>query len=64
MQINFPFSKKVRVIDTDSLPVDVLELILRRGVLEMSKDPSTKDIIRIHSHIRKPEAKSKVIAIG
>lgn len=64
MQINFPFSKKVRVLDTDSLPADVLELILRRGVLEMAKDASTKDIIRTHSHIRKAEPKAKVVAIG
>jgi hypothetical protein len=50
MQINFPFSKKVRVIDTDTIPVDLLELIIRRGVLEMARDASTKDLIRQHSH--------------
>ena len=38
MQIRFPFSKKVRVLDTHNVPEDVLELIIRRGVLEMARD--------------------------
>lgn len=67
MIIRFPYSKKVRVLDTDTIPADVLELIIRRGVLEMAKDGSTKDIIRTNSHIQKPEPKaytSQVVKIG
>jgi|WetSurMetagenome_2_1015567.scaffolds.fasta_scaffold984622_2 hypothetical protein len=66
MQIRFPFSKKVRVLDTETVPADVLELIIRRGVLEMARDQSTKDIIRQHSHFKPQASKTKpsIVALG
>ena len=66
MIVHFPLSKQVRVIDTDSLPADMLELIIRRGILEMAKDPSTKAVIQTYSYRQKPVAKSKpsIVAIG
>jgi hypothetical protein len=64
MQIRFPFSKKVRVLDTSNVPEDVLELIIRRGVLEMAKDDSTKCIIRQYSHFITKERPNKITVIG
>lgn len=67
MHIRFSMSKQVRTIDTEFLPDDVLELILRRGITEMAKDPSTKSLIQSHSHRQKPEPKAmktQVVKIG
>ena len=64
MQIRFPFSKKVRVLDTHNVPEDVLELIIRREVLEMARDESTKAIIRQYSHFITKEKPNKITVIG
>ena len=64
MQIRFPSSKKVRVLDTNLVPEDVLELIIRRGVLEMAKDASTKDIIRQHSHFVTKDRPNKLVVVA
>jgi hypothetical protein len=64
MQITFPYQKKVRVLDSTSLPADVLEVIIRHGVMAMVNNPETKDIIKAHSTVRKPPQKPSVVAIG
>lgn len=64
MQITFPYQKKVRVLDSLLIPMDVLEVILRHGVMAMVNNPETKDIIKAHSVVRKPPAKPSIVALG
>jgi hypothetical protein len=64
MQITFPYQKKVRVLETESLPVDVLEVIIRHGVTAMVNNPDTKDVIKSHSSVRKPPVKPSIVALG
>ncbi len=65
MNITFPYQKKVRVLDTATIPMDVLEVIIRHGVMEMAKNPETVGILKAHSHIRKPEKpKATLVSIG
>ena len=57
MQITFPYQKKVRILDTETVPMDVLEVIIRHGVSAMAANSVTADIIKTHSKVRKPPAK-------
>ncbi len=64
MNITFPYQKKVRVLDTNTIPLDVLEVIIRHGVMAMSANPETIGILKAHSTVRKPPAKPSLTSVG